>query len=424
MALQYLLELALFAGKCALFVVAAGLLCSLVFALARRDGRRPKEQNQPYLVIKDLTQELKRQRRVMRRAVEKADPDLQLKKEAEEQASKGLFSCFKRRKSKAKLQSEPESAAASAADAAADKAETAEGKAQERRPKTKLERRQQKREAKVGKLQELEAQGVFCPRHIFVLSFNGSPSGAEVKRLRREIDAVLTAAKEGDEVVVKLTSPGGMVNSYGLLSSQLLRIRERGIYLTVCVDSVAASGGYLMACTANKIVAAPFAYIGSIGVVAEFPNFNRLLNAHQVDYEQVTAGKYKRTLTMLGENTPEAREKFRQELEAIHKRFIEQVLTYRPQLDPEKVATGEAWLALDAKDLGLVDEIAPSEEYLRQRAEQCWGSVLAVRLVKPKRRGLKALLSRMSLAQVLNFKQEAEALAVRLKDSSPYEQIR
>lgn len=252
----------------------------------------------------------------------------------------------------------------------------------------------ERRELFVSRIKEKREQGIFCPRNLFVLTFNGSTDGREVGRLTREINYVLTVATAQDEVVVRLTSPGGMVNSYGLLASQLYRLRQHGIHLVCCVDSVAASGGYMMACVADKIVAAPFAYVGSIGVVAAIPNFNRLMHRYDVDYEQVTAGKYKRTLTMFGENTEEGREKFKEDLEAIHARFKALVLKFRPHLDIDKVATGECWLASDAKELGLVDEIATFDEYLERRMEETYNAVLSLRLVRVKQ---QSVLSKLHL---------------------------
>ncbi|OCG25451.1 protease SohB [Gilliamella sp. wkB108] len=199
---------------------------------------------------------------------------------------------------------------------------------------------------------------------LFVLSFNGSMDAHEVEELRQEITAVLAIIKPEDEVVVKLESPGGVVHGYGLAASQLLRFRTRDISFTAVVDKVAASGGYMMACTANKIVAAPFAIVGSIGVVAQIPNFNRLLKKHDVDIELQTAGEYKRTLTMFGENTDEGRQKFKQELEETHLLFKDFVKEYRPNVDIEQVATGEHWFASQAKDKGLVDEISTSDDFI------------------------------------------------------------
>lgn len=199
---------------------------------------------------------------------------------------------------------------------------------------------------------------------LFVLSFNGSMDAHEVEELRQEITAVLAIIKPEDQVVIKLESPGGVVHGYGLAASQLLRFRTRNIPFTAVVDKVAASGGYMMACTANKIVAAPFAIVGSIGVVAQIPNFNRLLKKHDVDIELQTAGEYKRTLTMFGENTDEGRQKFKQELEETHLLFKDFVKEYRPNVDIEQVATGEHWFAAQAKDKGLVDEISTSDDFI------------------------------------------------------------
>ena len=201
-------------------------------------------------------------------------------------------------------------------------------------------------------------------KRVFVLDFNGDVKASEVDLLRHEITAVLTEATKDDEIVLRLESPGGMVHTYGLAASQLQRIRDKGIPLTICVDEVAASGGYMMACLGDKIIAAPFALIGSIGVLAQVPNFNRLLKKHDVDYELFTAGKYKRTVTMLGENTEEGREKFRSDLEETHALFRSHVGKFRPQLDVEAVATGEVWYGQQAVDNKLIDEVGTSDDYL------------------------------------------------------------
>lgn len=199
---------------------------------------------------------------------------------------------------------------------------------------------------------------------VFVLKFHGNLQASAVNHLREEITAVLSEATGQDEVVVKLDSSGGMVHSYGLASSQLDRVRKRGIPLTVCVDKVAASGGYMMACVANKILAAPFSILGSIGVVAQLPNFNRLLKKHDVDIELLTAGEYKRTLTVLGENTDKGRQKFIEDLEETHQLFKDFVAQHREKVEIDKIATGEIWLGTRALELGLVDELKTSDEYL------------------------------------------------------------
>ncbi|MFA2918193.1 protease SohB [Acinetobacter pittii] len=200
---------------------------------------------------------------------------------------------------------------------------------------------------------------------IFVLDFKGDIQASAVENLREEITLILAIAKAGrDRIVVRLESPGGMVHGYGLAAAQLVRLRDAGFHLTICVDKVAASGGYMMACIANEIIAAPFAIVGSIGVVAQVPNFNRLLKEHNVDFELYTAGQYKRTVTMFGENTPEGKAKFEEELQQTHVLFKHFVEKYRPQLNVDKVATGEHWYGEDALDLNLVDKLQTSDEYL------------------------------------------------------------
>jgi serine protease SohB len=200
---------------------------------------------------------------------------------------------------------------------------------------------------------------------VFVLRFHGDIRASHVENLRQEITAILTQVRpETDRAVVCLDSGGGLVTSYGLAAAQLARLRDKGVDLTIAVDRIAASGGYLMAAVANRIVAAPFAVVGSIGVVAQIPNINRMLKRHDVDIELHTAGEYKRTLTVLGENTPEGREKFRQELEETHQLFKVYLKRYRPALDLDRLATGEHWYGEQALPLGLVDELRTSDDLL------------------------------------------------------------
>ncbi len=218
---------------------------------------------------------------------------------------------------------------------------------------------------------------------VYALTFEGDMDATKVSHLRHEINAVLTKAGSGDEVVVRVKSFGGRVHGYGLAASQLQRVRRHGLNLVVAVDQVAASGGYLMAAVANKVIAAPFAVVGSIGVVAEIPNVHRLLKKNDVDVEVITAGRYKRTLTLLGENTDEGRRKFTEELEDLHVLFQEFVNEQRPGVELEKVATGEAWYGRRAIELNLVDEIATSDEYLMRRCAEA--DVFEVRWVEHKK---------------------------------------
>lgn len=213
-----------------------------------------------------------------------------------------------------------------------------------------------------------QRDGTQSKPRIYALKFHGDLQASAVESLREEISAVLQVARPGtDEVMLRLDSEGGMVHGYGLAASQLVRLREAGVRLTVAVDKVAASGGYMMACVANHIIAAPFAIVGSIGVVAQLPNFNRLLKRMDVDFELHTAGAYKRTLTLFGENTEAARDKFRAEIEETHALFKQFVGDYRPSLDLARVATGEHWFGLQALDLKLVDKLQTSDDYLLTR---------------------------------------------------------
>ncbi len=232
----------------------------------------------------------------------------------------------------------------------------------------KLEKKQEKKDRKSKKKDNGtaiadEAESARKKR-VYVLDFDGDIKASESDSLREEITAVLSLAEEKDEVVLKLESPGGMVHGYGLAASQLARITKKGIPLTVCVDKVAASGGYMMACVADKILAAPFAVIGSIGVVAQLPNFHKVLKKYDVDYEIFTAGKYKRTVTMLGENTETGRKKFVEDLEDTHELFKDFISEHRSEVDLEDVATGEIWFGRRALGKSLIDGISTSDEYL------------------------------------------------------------
>ncbi|CAH0532991.1 putative protease SohB [Vibrio stylophorae] len=219
---------------------------------------------------------------------------------------------------------------------------------------------------------------------LFVLDFNGSIDAKEVTSLREEVSAILAIANADDEVLVRLESGGGMVHGYGLAASQLARIKAAGIPLTVVVDKVAASGGYMMACVADKVLAAPFAIVGSIGVVAQLPNFHKLLKKNDIEFEQLTAGEFKRTLTMFGENTDKAREKFQQELEETHVLFKQFIELHRPSLDVASVATGEHWFGQQALSLGLIDAITTSDDYIIN-ACKADKAVLAIRYVQRKK---------------------------------------
>lgn len=223
------------------------------------------------------------------------------------------------------------------------------------------------KEAKKKRKKSSEGEAEAQRKRLYILDFDGDMKASAADNLREEISAVLPQVREGDEILVKVESPGGLVHSYGLAASQLQRISSAKVPLTIAVDKVAASGGYMMACVADRIIAAPFAVLGSIGVLAQLPNFHRLLKKNNIDFELLTAGEYKRTLTMFGENTEKGREKFVEELEETHRLFKDFVSVNRPALDISKVATGEIWYGQNALEEGLVDELQTSDAFVQQR---------------------------------------------------------
>lgn len=207
-------------------------------------------------------------------------------------------------------------------------------------------------------------------KRLFVLNFHGDIKATAAASLREEVTAILTLANADDAVLLRLENTGGIVHEHGLAASQVKRLKDAGVHVTVAVDKVAASGGYMMACVADRIIAAPFAVLGSIGVLAQLPNFHEMLKRHGISFEQETAGEYKRTVTMFGENTEKERAKLREQIEQTHTLFKAFVARQRPSLDVEKVATGEIWYGSDAVDVGLVDEIQTSDDFLLQASKQ------------------------------------------------------
>lgn len=269
---------------------------------------------------------------------------------------------------------------------------------EEHKQAAKADKKQKKEDAK-----KLKSGEVSPRKRLYVVEFDGDIKASPLASLRQEISAILTVATPEDEVLVNLQSGGGLVHAYGLAASQLTRIKDKGIPLTVAVDKVAASGGYMMACVADKIIAAPFSIIGSIGVIAQIPNFNRLLKKHDIDYEQMTAGEFKRTVTMFGENTDKARQKFQEELEDMHVLFKEFITEHRPVVDINRIATGEHWPARRALELKLVDELKTSDEYLMSQSQSMDVYQVSFTIKKPigERMGLFA---RNTIERLINQK--------------------
>ena len=350
--MEFLLDYLGFLAKTATVVIAALIVISAVVAAGAHRSSRSRSTG--HIEVTSLNERLQD----MRRAIEEAAlPPAVVKK---------------RRKADAKARKRHRKEEA--------QREKAQGKGKNDKAKAKNQTQPVETEAASA---EDEEDGAKASRRVFVLNFDGDLAASAVEALRREISAVLGAAAKGDEVLVRVDSAGGMVHSYGLGASQLARVRGQGVTLTVAVDKVAASGGYLMAAVAERILAAPFAVVGSIGVVAQIPNVHRLLKKHDVDVEVLTAGRFKRTLDMLGENTEQGREKFKEELEDIHSLFQEYVGRWRPALDLPAVSTGEAWYGQRALDRSLVDELITSDEYLARACEDA--DVFEVAWVAPKR---------------------------------------
>ena len=341
MFIELLAEYGLFFAKVATFLIAIVLLISVVANAGSRGG-----EGEGRLEVKKLNDRYKQMEEIMQHAV-LDEHVIKLRDKAEKQEQKKK-----------------------------DKAAKKEAK-----KLAKVEAKKTDTESNSASISD-EAVTEAIKGNVYVLDFDGDMKASEVENFREEITTVLTLATPEDEIVVRLESPGGMVHSYGLASSQLARIRSANVPLTICVDKVAASGGYMMACIADKILAAPFAVIGSIGVVASLPNFNKVLKKLDVDYDVLTAGEYKRTLTMLGENTEEGRKKFIDDLEETHELFKSFVGEFRPKLDIPLVATGETWYGKVALEKLLVDGISTSDEYISQRVKET--SVFEVKYVQKK----------------------------------------
>lgn len=276
----------------------------------------------------------------------------------------------------------------------------------DKKKESKKTAKEEKQKLKSGEQKEAKSR-------LFVLDFDGDLKASQVDSLRQTISAVLSFAKSEDEILLKLESGGGLVHSYGLAASQLDRIKQKGIPLTIAVDKVAASGGYMMACVADKIIAAPFSIIGSIGVVAQVPNVHRLLKKHDVDFEVLTAGEYKRTLTVFGENTDKGKAKFIEDLEKTHDLFKQFVSDYRPNLDIGQVATGEVWYGKQCLDNGLVDAVSTSDQYIIEQLGN--RKVVSVEYVTKKN-----LVHRISDAAESSFDRLLVKWLTRLMPSRPY----
>ena len=276
-----------------------------------------------------------------------------------------------------------------------------------------LSKKELKEKQKKEKAEQKNAEKESSKPRTYVLEFNGDIKASQSEQLKDEITAILSLDTPIEEVVVKVESGGGMVHQYGFASAQLDRIKQKGIPLTVCVDKVAASGGYMMAVVADKIVAAPFAILGSIGVIAQLPNFNKVLKKNDIDFEVHTAGEYKRTLTMFGENTDKAREKFKEDLKDVHVLFKDFVKSHRDIVDVDTVANGDIWYGQKAKEQNLVDELMTSDDYLLEKTKSS-----EVYLITREKK--KNLAQKLGLAAKAGVAQGVEAAVEKMSFSKWY----
>ena len=351
--MEFLTEYGLFLAKTITFVIAVGVVIALIMSASMKNHSHDRGQ----LEITKINDKFDALAHAVKEAIL---PDDVLKSEDKE---KKRLEKLEKKKLKAQLKSKKSSKLSSeqaTKQDSSDKEDVSDVVKDDKQQDGDVAVEMQEESTKA----DSAAKDPDTKKRVFVTDFDGDIKASATDELRQVISAILSIATEKDEVVIRLESPGGMVHSYGLAASQLKRITSKNIPLTICVDKVAASGGYMMACVANKIVSAPFAVIGSIGVLAQLPNFHRLLKKHDVDYEQFTAGEYKRTITMFGENTEKGRQKFTEELEDTHVLFKDFIKQNRPVVDVESVATGEVWYGSRAIERNLIDQIETSDQYL------------------------------------------------------------
>ena len=347
--MEYLIQYGMFLAKAATIVVSIVLVIGAIAAAGSRQRRASKRGG---IVIERLNDHLEDLHDAVREEV--IDP-----------ATLKLDNKARSKREKEEAKAETKRAKAEAKDKAKEKAKE--------KTKPKDESSQTTNAAITENKSSNDAHLDDAPsrrKRVYVLDFDGDVAAEEVSSLREEITTVLSIAEPCDEIILKLESPGGMVHAYGLASSQLLRIKSKQIPLTICVDKVAASGGYMMACLADRLISAPFAIIGSIGVLVQLPNFHRVLKKNEVDYEIISAGEFKRTLTQFGEITQKGRDKVQEEVETMHDIFKAWIKEHRPSVEIDKIATGETWVGTQAKERYMVDEIKTSDDCIVSACEE------------------------------------------------------
>ncbi|KAL7534110.1 hypothetical protein ACHAWF_004724 [Thalassiosira exigua] len=176
-------------------------------------------------------------------------------------------------------------------------------------------------------------------KNLFVTRFPGDVTASQLNELREEVTGILRASQPRDEALLILQSGGGTVTGYGLAAAQLQRFKANGMKLTV------------------------------IGVISEIPNAYDRLKKEGIEFQTVTAGKYKRTVTPTKKVTKEDLAKSTEDIQEIFDLFKSFVASQRPQLDIEDVATGDTWFGEDALEKGLCDELAAADDVLLEFAD-------------------------------------------------------
>jgi protease IV len=165
-------------------------------------------------------------------------------------------------------------------------------------------------------------------------------------------------------IVIRIDSPGGGAAAAQEIYDYLLGIRESGTPVVASMGSVAASGGYYIACTADSIVANPATLTGSIGVIMSFSNLEGLFDKLGMDFSVIKSGKFKDTGSWSREMTPEERALLQATVDDIHSQFVEAVSSSRGMTvdSVAALADGRIFSGRQALEQGLVDRLGTLED--------------------------------------------------------------
>ncbi|MDP3296608.1 MAG: signal peptide peptidase SppA [Thermodesulfovibrionia bacterium] len=203
----------------------------------------------------------------------------------------------------------------------------------------------------------------------YVLTLTHIPIGEKVGIIRVEgvildsrdvIDELKTYAKDSSikAVVIRIDSPGGAVAPAQEIYKEIVKLKKEK-KVVASMGSVAASGGYYIACPADKIVANPGTLTGSIGVIMEIPNIEGLMKKIGVETKVIKSGKHKDIASMFKSMTEEERKILQSVLDDVHDQFIRAVSEGRNMKyeNIKELADGRIFTGKKAKELGLVDTL-------------------------------------------------------------------